>query len=353
MMKSILVTSLFLVTAPLFSQSAATLNQSPSLSLTNGVLKAKVYLPDAKKGFYHSTRFDWSGFIGALEYKGHNYYGDWFSRLDTDPKYWDFNYDGDEIVSAPQTAGVGPVEEFQTNGIALGYNEAKPGETFVKIGVGALRKVDDKPYSHSNTYPLVDPGKWTVTHTTNRITFNQVLSDRQSGYAYNYTKTVRLVPGKPRMLIEHSLKNTGSKPIATQVYAHNFLSLDNQPPGPDFTIRFPFQPTTTRPVTPGLGELRPNQIAYLKSLEGKDRMQAQLKGFSNSPGDYSITIENSKVGAGVHYSGNRPLWNVGYWSIRSVLAVEPFINIDIAPGAEYTWTLTYDYYTLPGSKLPR
>jgi hypothetical protein len=74
-------------------------------------------------------------------------------------------------------------------------------------------------------------------------------------------------------------------------------------------------------------------------------MQAQMKGFSDNPSDYSISIENTKVGAGVRYSGNRPLWNVGYWSIRSVLAAEPFINIDIAPGSEYTWTLTYDYYT--------
>jgi hypothetical protein len=336
------VGSLLLVTTPLFGQSAAVLDQSPSVTLTNGQLKAKIYLPDPQRGFYHSTRFDWSGFIGALDYKGHSYYGDWFSRLDTDPKYWDLNYDGNEIVSAPQTAGVGPVEEFQTNGIALGYNEAKPGETFIKIGVGVLRRVDDRRYSHSDSYPLVNTGKWTVTHTKNSITFNQVLADSQSGYSYDYTKTIRLIPGKPQMIIDHRLKNTGTKAISTQVYDHNFLVLDHQPPGPDFVIKFPFQPTVTRPVSPGLGELRTNQIAYLKTLEGKDRMQAQMKGFSDNPSDYSISIENTKVGAGVRYSGNRPLWNVGYWSIRSVLAAEPFINIDIAPGSEYTWTLTYD-----------
>lgn len=342
----VFIVSLFLTASPIFGQTSAVLDRSPSISLANGVMKAKVYLPDPQRGFYHSTRFDWSGFIGALEYKGHNYYGDWFSRLDTDPKYWDFNYDEDEIVSAPQTAGVGPVEEFQTNGIALGYNEAKPGENFVKIGVGILRKIDDKRYSHSDYYPLVDTGRWTVTHTKNSITFNQIVSDSQSGYAYDYTKTVRLVPGKPQMIIDHRLRNTGTKPIATQVYDHNFLVLDHQRPGPDFVIKFPFQPTVTRPVSPGLGELRPNQIAYLKTLEGKDRMQAQMKGFNNSPSDYSITIENTKVGAGVRYSGNRPLWSVGYWSIRTVLAAEPFIDFDIVPGDEYTWALTYDYYTV-------
>jgi hypothetical protein len=76
-------------------------------------------------------------------------------------------------------------------------------------------------------------------------------------------------------------------------------------------------------------------------------MQAQMKGFSDSPGDYSIAVENTKIGAGVRYSGNRPLWNIGYWSIRSVLAVEPFIDMEIAPGADYSWTLTYDYYEVP------
>lgn len=339
--------ALLLAAAPLLGQSAAVLDQSPAVDLTNGVLKARVYLPDPEHGFYHSTRFDWAGFIGSLEYKGHNYYGDWFSRTDTDPKYWDLNYDGEDIVSAPQTAGVGPVEEFLTNGSALGYDEAKPGETFVKIGVGVLRKMEDKRYSHSDTYPIVDAGRWTVTHTRNTITFNQVLSDPRSGYAYNYTKTVRLVPGKPRMLIEHSLENTGTRPIATQVYDHNFLVLDHQPPGPDFTIRFPFQPTVSSPVSPGLGELRPRQIAYLKTLQGKDRMQAQMKGFGPSPADNAITIDNSRVGAGVRYSGNRPLWNLGYWSIRSVLAAEPNIDMEVTRGDKFTWTWTYDYYTLP------
>jgi hypothetical protein len=43
----------------------------PSHVITNGQLTARVYLPDAKAGFYRSTRFDWSGAIGSLEYKGH------------------------------------------------------------------------------------------------------------------------------------------------------------------------------------------------------------------------------------------------------------------------------------------
>jgi hypothetical protein len=35
---------------------------------------------------------------------------------------------------------------------------------------------------------------------------------------------------------------------------------------------------------------------------------------------------------------------LGYWSIRTVLAPEPYVDITIAPGEEFTWMWTYDYY---------
>ena len=50
---------------------------------------------------------------------------------------------------------------------------------------------------------------------------------------------------------------------------------------------------------------------------------------------------------GVHITGDRPLSNVGYWSIKTVLAVEPYITMSIAPGSEFTWNIKYEYYTLP------
>jgi hypothetical protein len=73
----------------------------PAIEISNGQIRVKVYLPDAKKGFYRATRFDWSGAIGSLEYKGHNYYGPWFSRVD--PNVHDFGYEGDQVVASPRT----------------------------------------------------------------------------------------------------------------------------------------------------------------------------------------------------------------------------------------------------------
>jgi hypothetical protein len=54
----------------------------PATELSNGVLRAKVYLPDAQKGFYRGTRFDWAGVMGSLGYKGHSYFGPFFEKFD-------------------------------------------------------------------------------------------------------------------------------------------------------------------------------------------------------------------------------------------------------------------------------
>jgi hypothetical protein len=56
-------------------------------------------------------------------------------------------------------------------------------------------------------------------------------------------------------------------------------------------------------------------------------------------------VENKKVGAGVRVQGDQPLWKVVFWSIRTVLSPEAYINMKIEPGREFRWKLTYDFYT--------
>ena len=127
----------------------------PSHQLTNGEITATVYLPDAKNGFYTTTRFDWSGAIVSLKYKGHDYYGIWFSRV-TD--VYDFGYEGPnkDVISADFTAMVGPAEEFG----ALGYNDVPAGGLFVKPGVGVLKRAEMN-YNHSLPYVITMAGSGT------------------------------------------------------------------------------------------------------------------------------------------------------------------------------------------------
>lgn len=317
----------------------AVASDSAQVEISNGQIQARLHMPDANKGFYRGTRFDWSGVVSSLRFKGHEFYGQWFDAMD--PSVRDFVYDGPRIVAGPCTAITGPAEEFP---LPLGFSEARPGGTFVKIGVGLLRRPDDAAYSAFRLYEFADPGRWTVRPYSDRIEFTHELQARGSEYAYVYRKTVRLTSGRPQMVLDHSLRNMGRLPIRSNVYGHNFLYLDRQPPGPDFEVTFPFEvKTPSRPPDPSFARIEGRRFVYLKQLQGEDRVSASIEGFGADPSDYSFRIENRKIGAGVRITGDRPLSRVALWSIRTVLAIEPFIDLAIEPGAEFSWPVTYDY----------
>jgi hypothetical protein len=149
------------------------------------------------------------------------------------------------------------------------------------------------------------------------------------------------------MVIEHRLKNTGSQAIHTSVYNHNFLVLDKQPPGPGFVITVPFPIRTPEPPNQTLAEIRGSQIVYTKTLTGKDVVATPIEGFGGGASDHQIRIENSRLGIGMKIETDRPLARESLWSIRTVIAVEPFVAIDVEPGKEFTWTTQYEYYLLP------
>jgi hypothetical protein len=311
--------------------SSLTAADPPQAEISNGTVRAKLYLPDAANGYYRATRFDWSGVIASLEFQGHNYFGVWFRRYD--PKIND--------------AITGPVEEYRTNGdSALGYAEAKPGENFIRIGVGLVKKPDEASYQQFKTYDIADNGKWTVKTAADSVEFTQELTDPVSGYAYVYRKTVRLAKNEPRLIIEHRLKNTGKKVIETNVYNHGFFVIDNQPSGPDFTVKFPFDVKATSDLH-GLAEVSGKELHYLKELPPGPQVHSELTGFGDTAKDYDFRVENRKTGAGVHVTGDHPLSKIDFWSPRATVCPEAYIEMKIEPGKESQWNITYDFYVLP------
>ncbi|HEX4771801.1 MAG TPA: hypothetical protein VH351_13265 [Bryobacteraceae bacterium] len=315
--------------------------EPPTASISNEHIAAQLYLPDARSGFYRGTRFDWSGVIYSLRFAGHEYYGPWFTK--TNPRVHDFVYEGADIVAGPCSAITGPVNEFKP----VGWDDATPGGTFVKIGIGALRKPNARPYDNYHLYEIADPGKWTVEKKADAIEFTHTLTDSSSGIGYVYRKNVELVSGTPQMLLRHTLKNTGTRTIETTVYNHNFLVLNHRHTGAGFAITLPFQIHSPKPPNSRLAEIRGNQIVYLNTLMGHDTVATPIQGFTGDLNDNRFRIENSAVGVGMSAHTNCPLAEESLWSIRSVIAVEPFIAISIAPGGEFAWTTTYDYFKLP------
>ena len=308
----------------------ASLRQAPypKAFISNGVVDAVVYLPDAKNGYNRGSRFDWSGMIGCLAYKGHTYFGVWF------PHY-------DPLLHDSIT---GPVEEFRAAGgeSAPFYDEAKPGGLFVKPGIGVLRRIDDAPFKFSTHYPLVDGGKWTVKTRPTGVTFRQDLKS-SLGVAYVYTKVLRLGKREPVLTLQHELKNTGTKTIDTEVYDHDFFVLDGAATGPGVVVRFPFEPKAERPLGNG-ARIEGKEIVYDRELETGQSASSFLTGYSDSAADYDFFVENRTTGAGVEQSGSLPIARLNFWSIRTTVCPEAYVHLVIAPGQTARWTIRYRFY---------
>lgn len=287
--------------------------EPPTAEISSGTLRAKLYLPDADRGYYRATRFDWSGVIASLRSKEHSYFGQWFERYD--PKLHD--------------SITGPVESFQ----AIGYDEAPVGGRFLRIGVGWLQKPQEAKINDFRTYEILDSGKWSVRSGKDWVEFTQNLPG-----TYLYKKTARLVNNQ--LVLEHSLKNTGKAPLDTQVFNHDFYMLDDQPTGPNIVVRFPFE-VQPQADWRGPGEIHGKEVVYTQELPKGVTVSGELKGYAERAADYDIVVEDRKTGARVRQTADRPMTRVYFWSIRTTVCPEAYTHVHAEPGQEETWRIIY------------
>jgi hypothetical protein len=330
----------FLPVDPRATSPSSALDNFPNKVIDNGIVSAKVYLPDTF-GFYRATRFDHAGMITHITYKGQDYGRYWFVK--TSPVVRNFTYDADGLVANNNNIAAGPVEEFGENG----FDAAEPGGRFLKIGVGILQRNTDK-YDRFHTYPILNQGKRTATTGKTSVRFDQVISGDSSGYGYSYTKTVRLVPGKPTLIIEDRLKNTGKKPIDTTVYNHHFMTIS---PGEDAVeLQAPFKLTNTRPMPQDVVKFDGARMTYIRGLTGQEQVASDLTGFTNAVSDNDFRVTNTKTGYGVRLRADMPVSRLLWWSVPSTMGIEPYMDVKLKPGEEKRWSHTLDYYGPGDSK---
>lgn len=303
-----------------FAYSAS--NNNPQAKISNGLINATLYLPDNENGYYRGTRFDWSGQINALEYKGHSYFGIWNEKYDP--------YLHDAIM--------GPVEAFDP----IGYDDAITGGSFVKIGIGALEKPEEKNYHFTNTYELINPGKWEIKKASDKIKFTHILNDTTISYVY--TKTVQLTKGKPELILFHTLKNTGKKVIETNVMNHNFFVIDSQVTSSDFEVEFPFEPSVTQSNEQKAAIIQGRKILLENgNPKGKDFYLGPMSGYSGIADDYNITVRNKKTGAAVNIKADKPFSRLAFWATVKTVCPEPFIHVKAESGQEFSWKIIYTF----------
>jgi hypothetical protein len=296
-------------------------------TISNPKVTLTVYRPDPEFGYYRGTRFDHAGIIARVECGGHVYYGEW-KDAPRNPEEHD--------------AVVGPAEEFGMHQ-PIDFADARPGDPFLKIGVGLLEKDrgGDDAYGFWKKYAFAKRGTWTVRMGMDIIQFQQELST-PTGRAYRYTKKISLQPDPPSFIIHHKLQNTGTKPLTTDHYNHNFTIIDNTPIGPDYRLVYPFDLTAKTPdKLEGLAQVKGKEITFASEIPKGKALFTELEGFRGGTEEHALTIENRKTGGGLRIQGDRPPIQCVLYAQRLCVCPEFFITVDVPPGGEMEWRTKY------------
>ena len=223
--------------------------------------------------------------------------------------------------------------DLQTPGGPPGYAEAEPGMTFLKIGVGTLRR-DDAPYRFARQYELVDPAENQVEWEDRQARFHQVANGPR-GYAYALTAILEADPGV--ISVHWNLENTGSRRLSTRQYVHNFFRFGDRNIGPEYEICFPYafkasglvSQTAQEGACIAFHDPLPAPINLVvpwpESYEGPNELTVRQTG-----GDQAIRCRTSEPGVETRIHARR-----GY------VAPEQFIQLDAEPGETITWQRLY------------
>ena len=292
------------------------------LTIGNESLKITLCLPDGKAGYYRGTRFDWAGVFESVVYDGCNYAEQWF-----------------EVYSPEKHDAVGgPAEEFG----AVGFDLAAPGEAFLKIGVGMLERPDDQPYDRFRLHRILDYGQREFSASSDTALYRHVINS-DSGYGYDYVKEI-CVTGLNTFSIRHKLLNTGTLPLKTDVYNHNFFTLGLLKVAEGRCLDFPYRPE---------GDWRDeyDHVAFtengIRFSEPNDKVVSVFtgnlheagKGMSGSPS--SFDVYETVTGRRVQARCALPMTKAVFWANKMVACVEPYLDFDIKPGEEFCFTIDY------------
>ncbi len=287
--------------------------------LKNGDVELHWDRPDES---YRAPRFDWSGKIFKVIFKGTTITG----------------CEKDFPLKSPHK-GRGFYNEFGIDQ-PVGFAECIKGDWFHKIGIGLLQKSTDE---YLFNYPYkTRPLPFVVDQTPTSLIF-ACHSPLANGYAYSYEKEIFLT--HQGFTINYTLKNTGEKCIETNEYNHNFIRIGESQIGRNYVLKFPFK------LKPGSsGEVvNPNRVVEFNEDE------ISLAGIPESPVFFSFLngeeevkarweMVNTAVGMGIREEGSFTTSKVNLWGWKGALCPEIFVDIKINGGETQTWKRTYTFY---------
>jgi hypothetical protein len=302
---------------------------------------------------YTGPRFDWTGFITQV-------------TLTTSGGNQHTFCVPESLEPGKGTGGRGICNEFG-NDKAIGYTEAKPGETFPKLGIGLLRRPERPQYNFFFPHEIAQPFPIDTSVVENQAIFT-VEPVECRGYAVRLTKTVNT--RENWLEIVYRLENVGSQPINTNEYCHNFLRVDDHLIGPEYCLHFPytiqlediarayrhFLPLLARKLLPTYIQ---DKLLKRQAAPGNQAVQIQgadfnLKttpqspfyfrplGFAKTDG-YQWELSHLPSGVKIREYDDFAPCRVAVWGTTHVISAEIFVDINLPPNQEKTWSRRYEF----------
>ena len=287
------------------------------IQLNNDRLAIEIAMPGTA---YAGSRFDWTGFITQV-------------RLDSRHTFAAY----ESIIPGEGSGGIGFCNEFGLNS-PIGYDEAKIGGGYLKIGIGTVIRYDDRPGDRTQMLDLkiADRAEISWEHTETEAVFRAV-NPEINGYRCTLQKRISL--SDSCVTIAYNLKNTGRKRIQTEEYLHNFLCIDGQNLGPNYRISMAIRPDEK--MLEASSRFQPELIigedclSLSRVYEGK---AFYLKGKAAVSGaEYSWEISEETTGCSVCEIDSFKPDCMAVWGTKYTVAPEVFVPIDLAPVEECSW----------------
>ena len=293
------------------------MTSSLPIILRSGRLEVEIAQPGS---VYSGTRFDWSGFVTQV-------------TLDSSHTFCV----PEDYHPGKGTGGIGLCNEFGID-LPVGFSDTQPGDCFPKLGIGLLTRLDKPDYSFWYPHQIARSFPIQEESGPNSATFTVQPIDCR-GYAARLTKTLSVSAN--HLTIQYTLENTGSRPILTNEYVHNFVGIDKQTIGPDYVLRFP-QAVELESTSAMTAILNTSGSEMTLHSMPQTPFYCRLTGLarSNQP---QWTLVHTPSGLTISESVDFAPSRIAIWGTTHVISVEVFHDINLAPGKSTRWQRQYEF----------
>ena len=271
----------------------ARLPPSPNETIAGEGLIATVFLPDAKQGYYRSTRFDWGSMVGHIVLSIPNGGGNVTLCTSVRPRPHR-PLTTDHVIGLASEFGCGVRgalckvggQSLASNGV-FGYGDAGKGGTFLKLGVGKLvrpakLRTDGFAYNFTWAYEFAEPPRWRVQRAEDAsgVILQQAVKHKRWGWSIRRKISACGSPGrKPALCVDLHLANTGEEGLRTPYASgHAFNMLRGPATGPGFGVAF---------AVPGSAQMLDHALAHADS-SGTNRSRAAARASATGMGTGAV-----------------------------------------------------------------